>query len=322
MSAAPSATGTQSPGPERRTGLVQEQDGRHAERHRRPEVTRGHLAGGDRGRDRPDRQAAASAHLADRHEVLEVGERLLADELPGPEVLDRGERLFRPGRDDLGGRRGPDPRQRLEFFRGRVIEVDRSRRAAAIGAPPRARGCRAGRRRVVTRRDTDLVAVAKRRGEVELATRPLGVDARTVSSAAATRSPIRAPAGNSKTPGRSTAPTISTTRTPPATACLSHRAAMADWIRGPAAPMRRRRRPVRRTSSRPRARRPRPRAPPRRSRRRAWTAGWSISRPVRRRPPRRQTAPPGPDPRGRAKASRSDPRIDLPGGMVGRRRRE
>ncbi len=53
------------------------------------------------------------------------------DELARAEVVDRGERLLGPGRDDL--RRGdrPDPGQRIELAGGRAIEIDRSGRRTA-----------------------------------------------------------------------------------------------------------------------------------------------------------------------------------------------
>src|SRR6266545_6000819 len=58
---------------------------------------------------------------ANRHEVPELVERLLADELPGPEIVDRRERLLLAGSQDLAGGHRPDPGQGVELGGCRTV---------------------------------------------------------------------------------------------------------------------------------------------------------------------------------------------------------
>ena len=323
MSAAPIATGTSIPARSAGRASFRSRMAARAERHGGPEVTRRDLPGGDRGRDRPDRQPAASAHLADRHEVLEVGERLLADELPRPQVLDRRERLLLAGREDLGDGRRPDP--------GSVSSSSAVARLRSIGpdAPPGRPGAApppdaAGPFAAASSREGTRMWSPSRSGAARLSSRP----ARSVSTrgpyppAASTRSPIRAPAGSSedtrlvdrpddlddedaardrrrRTPPGCDGPTRADDR--------QRRTAVDDDQPARRRPGREHERPDReRNRGDPDDERGPLDGPPRR---RFGTAG------------RRARGPARPDPRGRATASRSDPRIDLPGGMVGRRRR-
>ena len=171
MSAAPSATGISDPARRPRPNLVDEQDRRQPERDGGTEVAGRDLAGCDGGRDRPDREAAAATHLADRHEVLEARERLLADELPGPQVVDRGERLLVARGEDLGRGRRPDAGQRVELGRGRPVEVDRCRGLRRLPrVPPAAR--RREPRRSASSRDGTRIWSPSRRGAARLSSRP------------------------------------------------------------------------------------------------------------------------------------------------------
>ena len=253
-----------------------------AERDRRAQVARGDLSGCDRGRDRPDREPAAPAHLADRHEILEVGERLLADELPRPEVLDGSRTAVR--RATRGSWRPSPGRSRAACRAPRPWPG--SGRSAPTGhagppapaPPPVVDGSVAA----ASSRDghADLVAVVERSGEVELAAGSVRVDTRSIATGRSDQvADPRIGRQARKTPGWSTAPTISTTRSAARDRPARTRPAR-DGPLGPtrrAAPIRRRRRPTRPSSSRPRARTHRSPARPPRRRRRASTAGSPIS---------------------------------------------
>ena len=138
-------------------------------------------------RRRPPRRPASrcAASHRDRHERLELLERLLADELACPEVLDRGERLgVLARREDLGGGHRPDPGEGLELRAGGAVEVD-GRGCPGPGASPACVPVFAtGAPVAVTssrRRDPDLVAVARgpRRGSASRSR--VGVDPRSVT---------------------------------------------------------------------------------------------------------------------------------------------
>ena len=122
---------------------------------------------------------------ADRHEVLEVRECLLADELSGAQILDRGEWLAVARGEDLGRGRRSDARERVELGGGRLVQVDRAGGRPATcgrsGAASWRRGS-TGRHRIVARRDPDLIAVVERSGEVEVPGRPSRVDSRPVAA--------------------------------------------------------------------------------------------------------------------------------------------
>ena len=91
------------------------------------------------------------------------------------------ERLFLARRDDLGRRHRADPGKRVELGRRRLVQVDGRRCTAAVGSDAGGRWCRPGRR-IVARRDADLVAVVQRRGEVQLPPGSVSVDSWAVAA--------------------------------------------------------------------------------------------------------------------------------------------
>ncbi len=219
-----------------------------------------------RGGDRPRRPAS---RCAASHPTVTSGlswlEGLLADELARPQVIDRGERAVRLARrDDLGGGHRPDPGERLELRAGGAVEVDdRGCPAARIAPAGRARAAVAGARssRDGTRTWSPSLRIAARFSDPARPVSTLGPN----PPATSTRSPTRAPTGSRKTPGRSTAPTISTTTTAPASAAVGRGAGAAGTRRSARVPTRRSRRASRRSRSRRRpGTTPRRRDPPRR----------------------------------------------------------
>ena len=139
-----------------------------------------------------------SAH---RHEVLELLERLLADELPSSQVVDRGECLLVPRRERiLAAVTGPIPGSASSSADVARFRSSRAGSARCRARPPiGAGGC--GRWLVVARGDAGSGSPS-RSGAARLSSRL----ARFASTrgpwppAAATRSPTREPAANRKTP--------------------------------------------------------------------------------------------------------------------------
>ena len=156
-----------------------------------------------------------SAH---RDELAQLLERLLAEDASRAQLLDGRERRLLARRDDLLRGRRPDAGQRLELGLRGGVQVDRpTGRAVAAGRAARAGGAplapAGASSRDGTRTWSPSLSVAARlssRSALAVSTRG------PYPPAAATRSPTRDPAGSRKTPGRGTAPTISTTTSPAA----------------------------------------------------------------------------------------------------------
>ena len=211
-------------------------------------------------------------------------------------------------------------RVRSAVARLRSIGAGRAR-AGPAGA---ARACRqrVGPGRVVPRRDADLVAVRKRRGQVQLAAGPVGIDARSVATRRRDQSPTRESGGQPEDAGSFDRPDdlddedrrgrrrrrCAPLETRPARG-LPNGDATVDGHR-PADPV------PEREHERPR----RPAAPRRADSRRPAagrraTALGAVPAAVRSDAAARRVLQDAPRRRD------SDPRIDLPGGMVGERRR-
>ena len=109
---------------------------------------------------------------------------------------------------------GPIPGSASSSAGGRAVQVDRRPGPAARTGPRTPRGPVASPGCwIVPRWHTDLVAVVQRRGQVQVTCRATGVDSRAVAAGGSNQVADPRPVGRRKTPGRSTAPTISTTST-------------------------------------------------------------------------------------------------------------
>src|SRR5690349_1696060 len=121
--------------------------------------------------------------LADHHEIAQLVERLLAEQATRPELVDCRERRLVARGQDLLGRGGSDPGQRLELSLRRMVEVDlgpaaRSSRSRWRITSRRAPGCH----RIVARRDPDLGSISEGRRKVELLPGSDRVDAGPVAA--------------------------------------------------------------------------------------------------------------------------------------------
>ena len=117
----------------------------------------------DHGRERDERSEVAARHT--RHQFLDVGESAFADAAHLLQVVDRLEpsHLLALADDRLRQRRA-DAGQRLQIGCGRGVEVERTRRRAAVRSRVTGDGNRIG---FAEARHGDALAVVHRRREVE-----------------------------------------------------------------------------------------------------------------------------------------------------------